>query len=178
MNPGRGWNPNLEETYLQEYTEYEDEISTQGTSGFYIRPVKILAPNTYPIKRYRKYTKTISFSIIGFLRPWVKLGFDFPIVSPNQKSLPRSLNFNFDEERNPMPGSLKNSSSVEIPNFPHWKLKMLGIEFCFDRKMHPSMESQPGIILLMDCGEKPKKLRSLDSATAQCIILRLALIPC
>ena len=56
-----------------------------------------------------------------------------------------------------MPGSLKNSSSVESPNFQHRKLKMLGIEFRFDRKMRPSMESQPSIILLMDCGERPKK---------------------
>ena len=55
-----------------------------------------------------------------------------------------------------MLGSLKNSSSVEIPNFPHQKLKMLGIEFRFDRKMRPSMESQPSILLLMDCGERPK----------------------
>ena len=55
-----------------------------------------------------------------------------------------------------MPSSLKNASSVEIPNFPHRKLKMLGIEFCFDRKMRPSMESHPSILLLMDCGERPK----------------------
>ena len=56
-----------------------------------------------------------------------------------------------------MLGSLKNSSSVEIPNFSHRKLKMLEIEFRFDRKMHPSMESHPSILLLMDCGERPKK---------------------
>ena len=55
-----------------------------------------------------------------------------------------------------MLGSLKNSSSVESPNFPHRKLKMPRIEFCFDKKMHPSMESHPSIILLMDCGERPK----------------------
>ena len=55
-----------------------------------------------------------------------------------------------------MLGSLKSSSSVESPNFPHLKLKMLGMEFCFDRKMRPSMESHPSIILLMDCGERPK----------------------
>ena len=54
-----------------------------------------------------------------------------------------SLNFDFDEDINPMPGSLKNSSSMKIPNFPQQKLKMLGIEFCFDRKMQPSMESHP-----------------------------------
>ena len=55
-----------------------------------------------------------------------------------------------------MPRSLKNSSSIESPNFPHQKLKMLGIEFCFDRKMRPSMESHPSILLLMDCVERPK----------------------
>ena len=41
MNRGRGWNPNLEETYLPEYSESEVAIFTQGTSGFYLRPVKI-----------------------------------------------------------------------------------------------------------------------------------------
>ena len=56
-----------------------------------------------------------------------------------------------------MLGSLKNSSSTRSPNFPHEKLKMSRIEFCFDRKMHPSMESQPRMLLLMDCGERPKK---------------------
>ena len=56
-----------------------------------------------------------------------------------------------------MPGSLKNSSFVKSPNFLHQKLKMLEIEFCFDRQMRPSMESQPSILLLMDCGERPKK---------------------
>ena len=83
----------------------------------------------------------INFSILGFSQLEVKLGFDFPGVSPNQKYRPRSLNLDFDEEINPMPGSLKKSSSVESPNFPHQKLKMLGIEFCFDKKMRPSMES-------------------------------------
>ena len=28
-----------------------------------------------------------------------------------------------------------------------------------DTKMHPSMESQPSILLLVDCGERPKKVR-------------------
>ena len=53
-----------------------------------------------------------------------------------------------------MPGSLKNSSSVKSPYFPHKKLKMPGIKFCFDRKMRPSMESQPSILLLMDVGPR------------------------
>ena len=56
-----------------------------------------------------------------------------------------------------MPGSLKNSSSVESPNFPHRKLKMLGIEFRFDRKMHPSIESQPSLILLI--AEREPKIK-------------------
>ena len=87
----------------------------------------------------------------------VKLGFDFPAVSPNQKFRPKSLNFNFDEERNPMPGSLKNSSYVKSPIFQQQKLKMPGIKFHFDRNMRPSMESYPSILLPMDCGERHKK---------------------
>ena len=66
MNPGRGWNPDLEETYLPEYSESKDETFTKGTSGFYRRIVKYLAPETSPISRYSECTKTTSFSILGF----------------------------------------------------------------------------------------------------------------
>ena len=61
--------------------------------------------------------KRIRFSILWFFKLGVKLGFEFPGVIPNQKYQPRSLKFDFDEEINPMLGSLKNSSSVESPNF-------------------------------------------------------------
>ena len=37
------------------------------------------------------------------------------------------------------------------------KLKMLEIEFHIDRKMHPSMESHPIILLLKICGERSTK---------------------
>ena len=66
MNPGRGWNPNLEESSLQEYSESEAENFTQYTSAIYLHPLKILAPDPSPISRYIKYTKTTSFSILGF----------------------------------------------------------------------------------------------------------------
>ena len=75
-----------------------------------------------------------------------------------------------------MLGSLKNSTSEKSPNFPH--LKMLRIEFRFDRKLRPSMEIWPSIILLMDCRERPKKEESVASAATQCLLLRLSLIPC
>ena len=117
---------------------------------------EIFGHDPSPLVRYNESTKTMRFSILGFFRPRIKLGFNFPGVSPNQKSRPRSLNFDFHEERNPMAGSLKNSSSVKSPNFLHQKLKMLGIKFCFDRKMCPSMESKPSILLMMDCGRRPK----------------------
>ena len=83
MNRGTGWNPNLEESHLPEYSESEAEIFTQGTSGFYLQPMKILAPETSSIPIYSEYTKTTSFSILGFSRPEVKL--DFPGVLLNQK---------------------------------------------------------------------------------------------
>ena len=88
MNPGRGWNPDLEESYLLEYTESEAEIFKHGTSGFYLWPVKTLAPETSSISRYSECTKATRFSILGFSRPGVKIGFDFPGVSLNQKILP------------------------------------------------------------------------------------------
>ena len=46
MNPGRGWNPDLEESYLQEYSEVEAEIFTNDTSRLYLQPVKISAPDS------------------------------------------------------------------------------------------------------------------------------------
>ena len=52
--------------------------------------------------------------------------------------------------------SLKNFTSVKSPNFPQQKLKTREIKFCFDRKMHPSIESHPRLLLLMDGGERPK----------------------
>ena len=96
---------------------------THGTSGFYLRPVKISFPDTSSMPRYRKCTKTTCFSIIRFFRTRVKLGFEFHEVLTIQKSWCSSLKFNFYEEKNPMLGSLKNYSFVESPNFPHqtWK---------------------------------------------------------
>ena len=117
MNPGRGWNPDLKESYIPEYSESEAEIFTKGTSGFYLHPMKISAHETSSIPIYSECTKTTRFSILGFWRPGVKLGFDFPKVLPNQKSQPLYLNFYFYEEISPSMGSLKNSSSVKIPNF-------------------------------------------------------------
>ena len=81
--------------------------------------MKILDLETSEIPIYSECTKTTPFSILGFFRPGVKLGFDFPRVLLNQKIRPWSLNFDFDEERNPMLGSLKNSSSIKSPNFLH-----------------------------------------------------------
>ena len=115
MNPGRGRNPDLGEPYHLEYSEFEAKIFISGTSGLYIWPLKILVLETSEIQRYSECTKTTRFSILGFFRPWVTLGFDFPRVLLNQKIQTWSLNFNLDEERNTMLGSLKNSSSVKKP---------------------------------------------------------------
>ena len=77
MNPGRGWNLDLEEYYLLEYSESEVEIFTKGTLGFYLHLIKISTHETSSIPRYSECTKTTIFSILGFFRPKVKLGFDF-----------------------------------------------------------------------------------------------------
>ena len=79
--------------------------------------MNVSALDTSPIVRYSESTKTISFNILGFFRLGVKLGFEFPGVSLNQKYQPRSIKLYFYEEINPMLGSLKNSSSMKIPNF-------------------------------------------------------------
>ena len=85
MNPGRGWNHDLEESYLLEYSEFDAETFTKGTSVFHLRPVKISVHDTSSILRYRECTKISRFSILGFFRPRVKLMFDFPRVLLNQK---------------------------------------------------------------------------------------------
>ena len=63
---GRGWNPELEESYLLNYNEYEAETFTQGTSRIYIQPVKVLAHEDSPILRYGESPKITSFSLLGF----------------------------------------------------------------------------------------------------------------
>ena len=85
MNPRRGWNPDLEESYLPEYSESEAESLTHSTFGIYLQPINILTPEPSLISRNSECTKTTSFSILGFFRAEVKLGFDFPGVLPNQK---------------------------------------------------------------------------------------------
>ena len=61
------WNPDLEESYLLEYSEYEDEIFTWGTSGIYLLSIKVSAHDPSPISRYSECTKMTSFSLLGFL---------------------------------------------------------------------------------------------------------------
>ena len=57
MNFRRGWNRNLEGSYLLEYSEYKDEFWTQCKLGFYLRHVKGSDPDPYPILRYSECTK-------------------------------------------------------------------------------------------------------------------------
>ena len=66
MNLGRGWNPDLEESYLPEYREYEADTFTKGTSGIYLQPLKFSSLDPSPISRYSESTKTTSFGILGF----------------------------------------------------------------------------------------------------------------
>ena len=56
----------MEESYLVEYSEYEDKIFTHCTSAIYLRPVIVSAPDPSPISIYGESTKTTSFSILGF----------------------------------------------------------------------------------------------------------------
>ena len=66
MNPGRGWKLDLVESYLPEYSESEAETFTKGTSGMYLRPIKVSAHEPSPISRYSECTKMTSFSLLGF----------------------------------------------------------------------------------------------------------------
>ena len=84
MNSGRGWNHNLEGSYLPEYSESEVEFGIQCTSRFYLWPLQLLAPEPSPISGYSKCTRTQQFQYLGFFQLGFKLGFDFPGVSPNQ----------------------------------------------------------------------------------------------
>ena len=57
MNPRGGWNPNLEESYLPKYSEYEAETFTKGTSGIYLHPVNVSALDPSPISRIENSPK-------------------------------------------------------------------------------------------------------------------------
>ena len=69
MNARRGWNPDLEESYLPEYSEFEAETFTQGTSRIIFQHVNVSDLDPSPIYIYSECTKTTSFSILGFFRP-------------------------------------------------------------------------------------------------------------
>ena len=73
MNPGRGWNTNLEESYLPEYSESEAETFTRCTLGMFLWTVNVLAHEPSPISRYSESTKTTSFSILGFFLAQVQI---------------------------------------------------------------------------------------------------------
>ena len=66
MNPGRGWNPNLEGSYLLDYRESEAEMFTHGTKRFYLCPVKFSSPEPSPISIYSESPNMTSFCLLGF----------------------------------------------------------------------------------------------------------------
>ena len=59
MNSGRGWNPNLEGSFLPEYSAPEAEFWTHCTSRFYIWPLQFSTPDTSPIAGYSVCTKKL-----------------------------------------------------------------------------------------------------------------------
>ena len=66
MNPWRGWNPDLEESYLLDYSEYEAETVKNGRSGFHLHFVNILDPDPSPISIYREIPNMTIFILLGF----------------------------------------------------------------------------------------------------------------
>ena len=66
MNSGRGWNPELEESYLLNYSESEVETFTHGTTRSHIRLVKVSSPEPSPISRYSESPNMTIFSLLGF----------------------------------------------------------------------------------------------------------------
>ena len=57
MNPGRGWNPNLEGSYRQEYSESEVKFWIVCTSGFYLWPLQVFTLDPLSILEYSECTK-------------------------------------------------------------------------------------------------------------------------
>ena len=84
MNPGRGCNPDLEESYLPEYSESETETFTQGTSGIYLRSVNVSALEPSSILRYSKCTKMTGFILLGFSSPGPNQGLSFSKFYPTK----------------------------------------------------------------------------------------------
>ena len=50
----------MEGSYLPEYSEYEAEFWIQCTNGFYLRPLKVVAPEPSPISGYSECTKKLA----------------------------------------------------------------------------------------------------------------------
>ena len=55
---GRGWNPNVERSYLLEYIESKVEVWKLTSSGFFLRTLRFSSPETSPISGYSECTKT------------------------------------------------------------------------------------------------------------------------
>ena len=77
MNPRRGWNLDLEESYLLEYSESEDETWKLCTSGIYLLLVNVLASGPSLILRYRKYTKPYQFQYFRVFQARGQTGLTF-----------------------------------------------------------------------------------------------------
>ena len=61
MNPRRGCNPKLEESYLLYYSDSEAENITKGTLVLHLRLVKVSAPDRFPIWRCSESPNMTSF---------------------------------------------------------------------------------------------------------------------
>ena len=66
MNPGRGWKPDLEESYLPEYSKVEAATFTQSYAGIYLWLVKFSAFDPSPILRYSEISRMTKFNLLGF----------------------------------------------------------------------------------------------------------------
>ena len=66
MNPRRGWNPDLEESYLLNYSEYEVEIFTKCTKRIFLGLIKISASEPSPISCYKESSRITRFSPLRF----------------------------------------------------------------------------------------------------------------
>ena len=61
MNSGRGWNPNVEGSYLPENSEYEAKFGTKCKELCYHRPPQFSPPDPFLILIYSECTKTYQF---------------------------------------------------------------------------------------------------------------------
>ena len=135
---------------------FRDEFWTQCSSWFYLWPLQFFSSWSFSNIRIERMYQNIAVLVFrvflaqGQTRNWLSWSF----IQPKILIEVSKIQFLWGDKS--YSWLTQKFLFCKKTYFFAPKLKMLRIEFRFDRKMHPSMESHPSILLLIHCGERPK----------------------